>query len=180
MDANVQPKKGSFFRSEMTFLTLLAPSGLLTISEHLPHTALRVVSKLQLSRSSSIAAIAFPVAPKSAKNGHFPPFLAIFHHFYALFPLPIQDARECGFAFGLPKRAFRRSFTWRNPIEPNLPALTKRRVLIGKKRPFLSRNDGRMYGFCTIAQKRGVCWPVTFQIRIQRRLSRRYSQSPGS
>ena len=141
----------------MNFLKLSPTSGLLTIQEHLSHRSLRVLTKLQLERTSSTGVIAFSVTRKSAKNDHFSPFLPIFEHFFpcksmmhliACLPLVLLDV----LLYALSRGAIR--------FCPILVALRSARFLClktGQKRPFLSRNDCHLYRFYPIAQKRDVC-----------------------
>lgn len=76
-------RKASFFCSKMDFLTLLAISGWQTILDDLAHMYLRVSTKQDRLRPSSCWVMAFSVASKSSKIGHFPPFSA----FLPTFPL---------------------------------------------------------------------------------------------
>ena len=125
-------RKASFFCSKMDFLKLLATSGWQTWLDDLAHMYLRVSTKLDRFRTSSCWVMAFSVASKRAKIGHFPPILAIFHYFSLCKSMkPISP----NLGSGVPRSAFLRSFTWCNCIWLNFNTLAKRTAFIPKNRP---------------------------------------------
>lgn len=124
-------RKASFFCSKMDFLTLLAISGWQTILDDLAHMYLRVSTKQDRLRPSSCWVMAFSVASKTSKIGHFPIF-GIFAYFSPYKSMkPISPNPGCG----VHRRAFWCSFTWCNCIWLNLNTFAKRTVFIPKNRP---------------------------------------------